>query len=473
MNVTTERLDNCQVNVIVELDAAEIDKKLRQTARRISREVTVPGYRRGKAPFHAVVRVFGREAVQQEALEDFGQELYEQALEGIDYEPYEVGELKDVEWDPFRMTILLPIRPEVDLGDYRSAQVPVEPEEVTDEQVEERLQELQKEHTELVPVERPAALGDQVVVDLEGKVGDRLIMSNENYEMRLEADSTIPMPGFHEEVVGMSPGEDKVFTLTVPEGDYEEDVVGEEAEVRVHLHTVREEDVPPLDDELALMVGDYDSLDDLRTALREEMEKAAQEKAESEYLDKVLDAMIENAAKIEYPPQAIDREADYALRQMESNLGAQGIELDRFLTMIGRTREQYKQELWPAAEARLRRRLVLGEVAKEEGLKVEDEEVEAEIERMIEMMGDQADEMRQMLETSGGRLSVMDDLLTGKVQERVIEIGKGEAPPLEAEPEAEPEAEAEPEVEAEPEAEVEPEVEVEVAGEEGGADESD
>ena len=137
MKVTTERLENCQVNVIVEMEAAEIEPKLRETARKISRQFTVPGYRRGRAPYHAVLRVFGREALQQQALEDFGNELYEQALEQIDYVAYDIGELKDVEWDPFRMTVLLPIQPEVDLGDYRAVRVPFTSASVTDERVAE------------------------------------------------------------------------------------------------------------------------------------------------------------------------------------------------------------------------------------------------------------------------------------------------------------------------------------------------
>lgn len=275
MKVTTERLDNCQVKVFIELDAADVEKELRQTAKKLSRNYNIPGYRRGKAPYHAVIRVFGREAVEQQALEDFGQDLYEQALKEIEYEPYEMGELTDVEWDPFRMTILLPIEPEVDLGDYRAVRVPFDPEPITDEDIENRLEEIREESAQWVPVERPAALGDQVVVDMEGKVGDQLIMSNEAHEMLLEAGSKIPMPGFHEEIVGMSPAEEKTFTLTVPEEDYEEEVVGQEAAITVRLHTVREKDLPALDDELAMMVGDYDSLDALRAALREEMETRA------------------------------------------------------------------------------------------------------------------------------------------------------------------------------------------------------
>lgn len=446
MKVTTERLDNCQVNAIVEVDAAEIDNKLRQTARRISRQVNVPGYRKGRAPFQAVVRLFGREVIQQEALDDFGNDLYEQAIEQLDYALYQPGELQNVEWEPFRMTVLLSLQPEVELGDYRAVQVSLEPEPVSDEMLEERLAGYQREHTQWVPADRPAAFDDQVVVDFEGKVDDDLIMSNEEHEMVLQDGASLPMPGFAEAVVGMSPGEDKTFTLTVPEDDEDEELQGQEATVSVHLHTLREQDVPALDDDLAMMVGAYDTLDDLRAALREEMEAAARQQAEAQYLDNVLEAMIEQAPKVEYPPQAIDREADLLLDRMAQNLTGMGLELDQYLSMIGKTREVYKQEVQPAAEDRLRKRLVLSEVAKAEGLRVEPDEVEREIERLIEEAGPEADQMREMLDGDMGKLMVTDDLLVGKVQERVRQIGLGEAPPLEVgadeDENEEPEAEA-------------------------------
>jgi trigger factor len=448
MKVTTERLEDCQIKAVVELDAAEIDKKLRETARKLSRQFDMPGYRRGRAPFHAVIRIFGREAVQQQALEDFGNELYEQTLEEIEFEPYEAGELEEVEWDPFRMTILVPIQPEVDLGDYRDVRVDYEVEEVTDEQVEAYLADLQQEHAQWVPVERPAAMGDQVVLDMEGKAGDELIMSNEGYEMVLEPDETYPLPGFHEQVVGMSAGEEKTFTLTMPEDESEEEVAGQEADVVVTLHAVKEQDMPELDDDLAMMVGDYETLDDLRDDVRTRLETEASQKAESEYLDKVLDAFVEAATQIEYPSQAIDRETDFSLNQMERNLAGSGLQLDSYLSMIGKTREAYRRELRPAAETRLQRRLVLNEIGEREGLAVDPEEIEAEIERMAEMFGPEGQEMIATLQTAEGRVMVANDLLTGKSQERATQIAKGEAPPLdeEAEPEedvGEPDSEAE------------------------------
>jgi trigger factor len=460
MRVTTERLENCQVNVIVEMDAADIEKELRETARKLSRHYNIPGYRRGRAPYHAVIRVFGREAVQQQALEDIGQDLYDKALEEIEYDPYEAGELQDVEWEPFRMKILLPIQPEVDLGDYRSVRVPFEPEPVTDEDIAERLRELQDENAQWVPVERPVAMGDQVVLDMEGKVGDKLVMSNDGHEMILEAESRIPLPGFHEEIVGMSPGEGKTFALTVPEDDFEEDVAGQEATVTVQLHTVREYDLPPLDDELAMMVGDYESLDDLRAALRESMETEALQQVESQYLDNVLEAMIEAAVKIEYPPQAADREADLVLGQMERNLAASGLQLDAYLRMIGKTREGYRQELRPSAEERLRKRLVLDEIARLEGLEADPEAVEAEIDRLGEMVGQDDEQMREMLESPAMRQSLAQDLIIDKVQELVVQIGKGEI-------EAEAEVGVEDEVEAEVAAEEEVEAETPMEGEAG------
>lgn len=464
MKVTTERLENCQVKVIVEMDAADIDKKVRQTARELSRMYNVPGYRRGKAPYHAVVRVFGREAVQQQALEDFGQELYDEALEEIEYEPYEVGELQDVEWDPFRMTVLLPIRPEVELGDYRAVRVPFEPDPVTDEDVAGRLEELQDQNAQWVPVERPAAMGDQVVLDMEGRAGDKQIMSNEGHEMVLGLEPANPLPGFHDQIVGMSAGEEKSFVLTVPEEDYEEDVAGQEAQIQVRLHTIREEDRPPLDDELAMMVGDYDSLEDLKTAIREEMETQALQLVESEYLDKVLEAMIEAATKVEYPPQAVDREADLVLGQMERNLAASGMQLDTYLGLVGKTRESYRQELRPSAEERLQKRLVLREIARLEGIEADPDEVDAEIDRLREVMGDEAEQLQDMFDSPEWQQSMAEDLVLVQTRERVTLIGKGEAPPLE-DKEAKAETPAEGAVSEAPEETVEEEIDEEAAQE--------
>ncbi len=271
----------------------------------------------------------------------------------------------------------------------------------------------------------------------------------------------------------MAPEETKTFVLTVPEDDLDEDAAGQEATVSVTLHTVREEDLPPLDDELAMMVGDYDTLEDLRASIQEEMESAAQQQAESEYLDKVLDAMLDAADKVEYPPQAVDRETDLALSQMERNLATQGMQFEVFLNMIGKTREAYRQDLRPSAEERLRKRLVLNEIARREGLEADPEAVDEQIERMIEMAGPSGEQMREMLESPEGKLSLSEDLIIEQAQELATQIGKGEAPPLDEEEEADSEEGAEPAPEEEDAGEdVTPEAEDDAPADEAGEQET-
>jgi len=362
--------------------------------------------------------------------------------------------LEDVQWDPFVMTVLVPIEPEVDLGDYRSLRLPFEVEEVTEAAVEEYLERLREEHAQWVPVDRPAQMGDQVVVNVKAREADVTIVEEENMELLLEEGSSRPLPGFAEQIVGLKAGESAEFDLSLPAEDDEEGAEPREAHVYVDVNTVRERDMPAMDDELAMMVGDYETLDALKASVRERLEEEARQAAESEYLDKVLAAMIEAAPKIEYPPQAIDREADSAMMQMERNLRASGLPFETFLRMIGKTREMYRQELRPQAEDRLKKRLVLKEIARREGLMPSPEDIEAEINFMSERMGPQADEMRELLMTPEGRESVAADLAMDRAQKRAVEIARGEAPELEEEPAAEssPEPEAEPPAEGTTEA---------------------
>jgi len=448
MKTTSERQENCQVRVTVELDAAEVENKLRQTAQKLSRRYTVPGYRKGKAPYAAVLRTFGRELLQEQALEEFGQEIYDQALKGIEYEPYTAGELEKVEWDPFRLEILVPIMPEVDLGDYRSVRATPEPKPVTDDAVDHYLEDLRQQNTQWIPVERPAAPGDHVVVDIEGRAGDQVVLSNQGRELTLDTASRYPLPGFHEQVAGMSPGEEKRFTLTYPDDDPRKDLAGQEATFTVKLVAINEPDVPPLDDELAQMVGDYGTLADLRAAAHKNLEEEARQAAEAELPDKALDAMIAAATKIEYPPQAVDKEVDALLEDMEQNLSTRGIKLDTFLGMMKKTREAYRQELRPAAEERLRHVLALAEAIKREGLKVEEAEVEARVQEMKADEEFQSEEIQKLLDGPATRAGLANDLLMAKIRERIAQIAKGEAPPLEAA--AESPADVEPVETAEP-----------------------
>ncbi|MBN1137906.1 MAG: trigger factor, partial [Anaerolineae bacterium] len=351
------------------------------------------------------------------------------------------GELEKVEWDPFRLEILVPIMPEIDLGDYRSVRATPEPKPVADDAVDRYLEDLRQQHTQWISVERPAALGDHVVVDIEGRAGDQVVQNNQGRELTLDAASFYPLPGFHQQVAGMSPGEEKQFALAYPDDDPRKDLAGREATFTVKLVAINEPDVPALDDELAQMVGDYSTLADLRAAALENLEEEARQAAEAELPDKALDAMIAAAARIEYPPQAVDKEIDSMLEDMEQNLSTRGIKLDTFLGMMKKTREAYRQELRPAAEERLRHVLALGEAIKREGLKVEEAEVEARVQELKAQEGFESEEVQKLLDSPATRVGLANDLLVAKIRDRIAQIARGEAPPLEVDAEAPAEAE--------------------------------
>jgi trigger factor len=430
MQVKSERLEECQVRLTIELDGAEVENKLRKTAQDVARRYAVPGYRKGKAPYAAVLRAFGRELLQQQALEDSVEEMVGEAMKESGLEPYDVGKVDKVEWDPFVLEMIVPIRPEVDLGDYRAVRLDPELKPVGDEDVERYLEDLRQEHAQWVPVERPAAMGDRVVVDIDGRIGDRVVLGNQGRELILTDGARYPLPGFHEQVAGMSADEEKRFVLTYPDDDPRQDVAGREATFTVKLVTAGQQDIPPLDDDLAAMVGDYASLADLRTAAHRNLEVEAQQAAEAEFADRVLAAMVEQAPKIEFPSQAVDRELDSMLEDMESNLAARGLKMEAYLGILRKTRAAYRQDLRPAATDRVKRLLALSEIVKREGLQVEDAEVDAELAQLKAREESQDAKLQEALDSPVGRVGVMNDLLIAAARQRIVDIAKGEAPAL-------------------------------------------
>lgn len=456
MKVSTERLENCRMTVILEMDPADLDKALRQKARELARQYTFPGYRKGKATYRAVVRAIGREALQTYWFEDAAEGLVTEALEGLDAEPYAPPELEDVEWDPFRITLMVPLQPVVDLGDYRSLRMEPEPVAVSDEQIQEQLREYQEQQAQWVPADRPAAEGDQVVVDVQASLDDETIWEEENLELLLGANDASSVPGLYEHLVGMAAGETKSFSLALPEDWDDEEYAGVEAALEATLREIREKDVPPLDDDLAMTVGDYDSLDDLRTSIREALEEETQQRIEAEFPGLVVDALVERGEHLEYPDRAVEDQLDDMLESLQANLQGTGLGLEQYFQLMRMTEAQYRQQLRPEAEKRLRRSLALVELAREEGLDVPPDEVEAETGRVEESLPEEAAAERQWLHSPEGQMGIANRLLTERVQERLLAIARGEAPAL---PLEEPEADAVVDADAEPEPEAEPSTE--------------
>lgn len=442
MKVTTNELGNRQVELTIEVEGERIEEALRTVARRYAREVKVPGFRPGRAPYSLIAQRVGEQRLFQEALEELAPKVYEEALETTGLTPYKLEPLELVTEDPLTLRAVVQLTPVVELGDYHSIRVePVEA-TVSEEEVEAVLQEIQAEHTVLTPVERPAEAGDVLTADVYIEVEGTPLYERERVTFVLSPDGfTGVPPDFVTSIEGMQIGEERAFTLTYPADFEDPELAGKAATITVRLHQVQERELPPLDDDLARRAGNFENLEELRARTREVLQSRAEVKAREQLTEAVLEK-VTALAKVEYPPAAVEEEVDHLIQELERHLADRGQTLQSYLEAEGKTLDELRAEQRPVAEKRIKRSLVLREVIQREGIEVSAEEIAAEIDAMAELYGSSAEEARRQLSTEASRRSIRSRLLTRKAIDRLIKIatqGKTETTETSAETE-EPEA---------------------------------
>jgi trigger factor len=428
LNITTEPLEHRQLLLTIEMDEDRVRQAMQRAARQIAKQVNIPGFRRGKAPYSRIVQRYGEETIRQEAAEALAQKAYGEALEQEEIEPYAPAKLEDIALHPltFKFTVSLP--PTVDLGDYGNYRLKQQTVRVDKEDVQQALEEIREENAILEYVDRPAELGDGVVIDIVGRAADgEEFLKGDDIRIILDAESTDPAPGFAEAVVGMEADDERTFTLTLPDDFPQEELRGQEAEFTVRLAEVYDSIFPELDDDLARTVGNFDSLKELEEHIREQLREAEQRKVDEEYAEQVLEAIIEQA-QVEYPPVMIEETLNKVVEDVERRLKREAhLSLKDYLHVQGQTVEQLREELTPRAAAQLKRSLVLGEVVTLEKLEVDKEEISEQIEAASALWGARADEIRASLSSDAGRQAVRNRLLAGKAVQRLISIAKAEA----------------------------------------------
>lgn len=445
LKVTTERLEDNQARLLVEIDEARVDQELKRAARKIAKQVNIPGFRKGKAPYHVIVRTFGEAAVYDEALEPLGQAVYAEALEQSELNPYAPGSLDDVKLEtPMTMSFTVPLAPEIDLGDYREVRLPYEAAQVTDEDLEHALEHLQENEAVLEPVERAAQLEDVLTMDVLGVLkdededdldeerGNRILIDRKGLQVKLRESSQFPVPGFSQEVVGMLADDEREFDIVLPEDDtVDEDFRGKTVHFTTKCIEVFNHDLPELDNEFAQSIGDYESLADLKAKVQEDLERTAAREASDNYADKVLSKLMDDEiATVAYPPIMLEEQIDDMVRDFESRLSSQGMSLDIYLKGNNMDEDELRDSYEESADRMIRRGLMLGKLTELEQLNVSDDEITDEIETRILGFGTEAALARQLFSSPRMRQSLATELLTGKALERLALIGRGEAPDL-------------------------------------------
>jgi len=423
VKVDTARTSDSQAVLSVQLEAQDMEQWLDRAYRRLVQRVSVPGFRKGKAPRAVLERHVGRERLMEEAIQVLVPEatdriIQEQALEAVADPEVEV-EKKDGKYvEPLAFKATVPLKPTVDLGDYASLRIAPEPVVITDEQVTHVLDQLRWEQAPWVPVERAVQMGDLLVLDIDARVDGRPFLDQKGATHRPIAEVPDPVPGFNERLAGMVKGESREFTIAFPADHPARQWAGRAYAFRVLLHEIKAKKLPDLNDDFAKGVGEgFDTLDKLKERVRENLRATAESAARKRYQDQVVDALVQQA-KITYPPLLGDQERELRQSRMTMN---------DYLERSGKTLDQLREETRPIATRRLVRSLALGKLAEMEKVQVSPGEVDAEIEGIVKGSGDQAERMRQALASPAGRESIERMLLTRRTIQRLEAIARGES----------------------------------------------
>ncbi|MGB9880017.1 MAG: trigger factor, partial [Anaerolineae bacterium] len=290
-------------------------------------------------------------------------------------------------------------------------------------EIDEALAQIQESHAIWVPVEHAVTMGNQVLIDAVGTAADG--QSVEQKDLTLEVTEDINPPGFGQNLVGIRPGESKEFDVEYPADFRDASLAGKRVHFQVTVKAVKEKELPPLDDALAQSAGSYETLAELRAYIEQELRKRKEEEAKDVALEEALDALVEQAT-LEYPAIAVEREIDAMIRSRADNLSQQGFTLEGYLQIIGKTLPQLRADLRPQAEKRLKRSLVLSKFAEVEGITVDEQEIDQEVNRLSESFGQRAEAVKTALSAEGPLRSIANDIRQRKALERLLAITTGQ-----------------------------------------------
>jgi trigger factor len=379
VKTTTTELPDSRVRVEVEVPTEALERELKTAASQLGREMRVPGFRSGKVPPEVVLRQVGREAVLDEAVRRGLPGWYEEALAdaGIQTVGDPQVDLSDLpeKGAPLAFTIEVGVVPPARLGEYRGIEVGRRDPKVDEQEVEAELERIRESLASLETVEREASQGDFVVMDYVGSTDGTPFEGGEGRGQVVELGSGRLIPGFEEQLVGASAGDERTVGLTFPDDYPAEQLAGKDASFAVEVKEVKEKRLPELDDDFAVEAGGYDSLEELRAEIESRVGQAEERAIEAEFREAAVDAVVDQA-RIEVPHELVHSKAHEMWHRTARRLAAQGMNPEQYLSMTGKTEEELVVESESDAETALKREAVLAAIVEAEGIEVSDEEIE-------------------------------------------------------------------------------------------------
>jgi len=474
LNLQTDRIENHRAQFTIEIESNQLEDAKRKAARKISRQVRIKGFRKGKAPYGLVVKHVGEGAVLEEALEDLGDALYKQALDESEVTPYGPGAFEDFQLDPAPTFVFsVPLQPEVDLKDYLSVRLDFEEPVVTESEIDAAIKQMRLGQIEVLDEEiEVAAAGHRVTIAVDSefvdgdppadeadapaedaltadndeadesaaaeeepapyipKKGDTFV-NDDNTQIILDPNEDPFIHGFVGNLIGAERGSDVEFELTIPDDDAEETIIGRRVSFIGTIKDIEAISIPELDDEFARRIsrerGDEElDVAGLRQSVRDDLARAALENARSQYSAEVLEKIVEGA-EIEYPELMLNEQIDDMMREFEGNLKQQRLNLDEYLRLTNSTKDDLREQYREGAAHSLRQNLVLRELMRAQEIEVSDEALELRLSNVIAGYAS-SPEVRKIFDSPQMRGNIRNELVMNHLNAHLVAIGKGEDP---------------------------------------------
>lgn len=427
MNVTVERVEN-EATLKITAPAAEVNAGYKKAVQKIADQANIPGFRKGKAPRAIIEMHYGKEAVKQEAFEIVANKAYSEALDQEKLIPVsdpKVEESTFEEGKDMELTIKVTLKPEPELGEYKGLHVEKKEVEVTDEQVDAQIKDMMGRDAKMVVAEEGAVIekGDFAIIDFAGTVDGEPFSGGEGKGYPLEVGSNSFIPGFEDQLVGLSKGDSTDVEVTFPEDYFVKDLAGKEAIFKVNIQDVKRKELPELNDEYVASKTDFKTVEELRANYKERMQKAAEANAKAEYEHELIDLAVANA-KFSVPEIMIEDKISQMVEEMKMSLESRKMSLDMYMQYTGLDMDKIRENQRPVAEENVKTDLVLDAIAKAEDIQVDMADVDAEIAAISAQHGASPEEVKKIIKGNGTMGLLLANILRRKAAHVVIDSAK-------------------------------------------------
>ncbi|MFW6036000.1 MAG: trigger factor [Halothermotrichaceae bacterium] len=404
MEVAKEQLEGNKVELKVEVEVEKVNDALEKAYRKVVKDVSIPGFRKGKVPRKVLEARYGKEVLHRDAFDILIPTAYSQAVKAAEIEPIAQPEINDfyiAENEPANFTAVVEVKPEVELGEYKGLGVEKEEVEVTDDEIDGQLDQMLEQHSQLENSDRETVEdGDFVIIDFEGFIDDEPFPGGSAEEYTLEIGSGSFIPGFEDQLIGQKVGEEVDVEVAFPEEYQAEDLAGQDAVFKVNIKEIKEKILPELNDDFVKEVSEFDTLEELKEDIESNLSEQKEDRAQREFEDGLIEKISGNA-KVEVPDTLVENELDMMFHNLSYSLSTQGLNPEQYFNHMGMNENTWRENNKDEAKKRAKSNLVLETIAEKEGIEVTDEEINERLEEMADGSEKSPDEFKAYLQMNG------------------------------------------------------------------------